>query len=61
MIRALYPILNKAPIFLPVTWVHRLLDLTIIRGKQSRKKLKEVVHADQEQADKLKDLFEKVI
>ncbi len=57
----LYPVLNKKPLLLPATWVHRMLDLAIIRGKQSRKKLKEVAHANQEQADKLKDLFEKVI
>ena len=56
-----YPILNKAPVLLPAMWLRRIFDLLTKKGRKSLYKLHSVAHANQEQADKLKDLFEKVI
>lgn len=56
-----YPILNKAPILLPVMWVRRGLHLAIKKKDISMRKLRAVASVDQAQADNLKALFEKLI
>ncbi len=59
--KGIYPVLEKVPVLLPFMWLYRPFEIFAKRGKQARSKLKVVATADQEKAEKIKGLFEKVI
>lgn len=55
---SLYPVLGKAPVLLPVLYVHRLTKRLFTRRKQVKNRLRSAARVETEQVDRVQALYE---
>lgn len=57
----IYPVLEKAPVLLPVYWPYRVIEMFSKRGKAAKGKMKAVRTLDSDKAERQKALYEMVM
>lgn len=57
----IYPVLEKAPVLLPVYWPYRVIEMFSKRGKAAKGKMKAVRTMNSDKAERQKALFEMVM
>ncbi|MBR3039870.1 MAG: nucleotidyltransferase family protein [Lachnospiraceae bacterium] len=59
--KRMYPVLEKAPVLLPIMWGGRAIDKFRLRGKKTRGKIKTVMKANKQKADWQSELMRKMV